>query len=281
MNSELLPEEIGPSVIEYRKASSILTEGKGFLAGYDYSLNPYSGCTFGCVYCYAAFFSRSKPKMDNWGKWLEVKENALELLKKKRKKLLTGKSIYLSSVTDPYQPIERKLGLTRSILEELLSHQPKLVIQTRSPLIVRDIDLLLQFEDVQVNMTVTTDDERVRKVFEPYCPSNLKRLEAITTIQKAGIPSCITITPMLPVKDAHEFAKQLIETGVQRFIIQPFHADKGKYVAGTKKEATDLLKLLEWDDSKYFSTLEVLNNTLPQTGVGKDGFNPEYFTGSR
>ncbi|MFN8714613.1 MAG: radical SAM protein [Bacteroidota bacterium] len=278
MKQELLPQELGLSSIEYKKASSILTEGKGFLAGYDYSLNPYSGCTFGCVYCYAAFFSRSKPKMDNWGKWLEVKENALALLIKKRKKLLTGKSIYLSSVTDPYQPIERKLELTRSLLQELLFHQPKLVIQTRSPLIVRDIDLLLQFEDVQVNMTVTTDDERVRKVFEPYCPSNQKRLEAIAQLQKAGIPSCITITPMLPVKDANQFATQLKATGVKRFIIQPFHSEKGKFVAGTKKEATDLLQELNWDDKKYFSTLEVLHNVLPQTGVGKDGFNPEYFS---
>lgn len=103
---------IGSTGVEYKKAASILTEAKGFMGTYDYTLNPYSGCSFGCTYCYAAFFSRSAEKMKNWGKWLVVKENALELLKKfDAKKTLSGKTIYMSSVTDPYQPIERKLEL--------------------------------------------------------------------------------------------------------------------------------------------------------------------------
>ena len=93
----------------------------------------------------------------------------------------------MSSVTDPYQPIERRLELSRELLRELVQHQPRLVIQTRSNLVRRDIDLLREFDAyVQVNVTVTTDSEKVRKAFEPYCPSNEKRLEAVSELSSAG-----------------------------------------------------------------------------------------------
>ena len=140
--------KLGQTDIEYVKSVGILTEAKGFMGTYDYTLNPYSGCSFGCNYCYAAFFARSTEEKDNWGKWLKVKENALQLLIKWRKKPLLNKTIYISSVTDPYQPIEKELELTRSILKELLNyHKPRLVIQTRSPLVTRDIDILKKFEE--------------------------------------------------------------------------------------------------------------------------------------
>ena len=117
-------KSIGATSIDYSAASSILTKATGFMEDYDFTLNPYSGCSFGCTYCYAAFFSRDKDKMDNWGKWLTVKDNALALLMKYRKKPLYDKTIYLSSVTDPYQPIEKELELTREILIELKNYHP-------------------------------------------------------------------------------------------------------------------------------------------------------------
>ena len=104
--------KLGKSRVEYKAASGILTKASGFISAFDYTLNPYSGCTFGCTYCYAAFFARSRERVDNWGYWVQVKENALDLLRRKRKKTLKGKTIYMSSVTDPYQPIERELELT-------------------------------------------------------------------------------------------------------------------------------------------------------------------------
>ncbi|MEI7587597.1 radical SAM protein [Runella sp.] len=153
-------KSIGKSAIDYIQASSILTPGKGFMDAYDFTLNPYSGCTFGCNYCYAAFFARSEDEKNNWGYWLKVKENALALLIKYRKKPLLNKTLYMSSVTDPYQPIEKDLELTRKILKELINyHKVRLVIQTRSPLVTRDIDLFHQFEVIQINMNVTTDSE--------------------------------------------------------------------------------------------------------------------------
>lgn len=265
---------IGHSQVEYKSFSSILTKTSGFISAYDYTLNPYSGCTFGCTYCYAAFFAKTQDFRNNWGYWVQVKENALELLVKRRKKPLYGKKIYISSVTDPYQPIEKDLEITRAILQELLTyHQPHLVIQTRSSLVTRDIDLLRQFQTIQVNMTVTTDDERVTKVFEPFCSLNKVRLDAIKQVSDSGIKACITMTPLLPISDPHNFAKSLLETGVDKFIIQPLHSERGRFVAGTREGAMRLIKEMDWNSSKYEQVLKIIKEYIPNIGEGKEGFS--------
>ena len=134
------PSKIGDVVVSYGPTREILTRATGFMDAYDFTLNPYSGCSFGCTYCYAAFFSGSKEKRDDWGLWVQVKENAIELLAKHPPGSLDGKLIYMSSVTDPYQPVERTLKLTRGLLEIMAErHKPKLVVQTRSPDVVRDL----------------------------------------------------------------------------------------------------------------------------------------------
>jgi DNA repair photolyase len=261
--------------VTHRSASSILTPATGFMNGYDYTLNPYSGCAFGCTYCYAAFFTKRKELQASWGNWVEVKENALELLLKLRKKNLTGKTIYMSSVTDPYQPIERQLKLTRSLLVELATyHQPHLVIQTRSPIVTRDIDILKQFKRVQVNMTITTDSEKVRKVFEPFCSSNEVRFKAIKEIHEAGISSCITVTPMLPIEDPGQFISRLVNTGVKNYIVQPFHGDGGRYVGGTRERAQALLREMNWTTDRYNEVQSMMRDKIPGIGIGKNGFNP-------
>lgn len=267
------PTRLGLTVIDYKEATGILTTPKGFMAGYDYTINPYSGCAFGCAYCYAAAFAPAEMSSDAWGRWVRVKENAIDLLRKTRRDL-RDKAIYVSSVTDPYQPIEKRLQLTRSLIEELIHHQPRLVIQTRSPLVTRDIDLFKQFKVVQVNMTVTTDSDEVRRAFEPSCPSNAQRLEAIERVQAAGVPSCITMTPLLPVQDAEAFATSLLATGVKRFIVQPFHAKKGQYSAGTKDSAQPLIERYRWSSDGYREVRDILKRRLPQLGEGKQGFAP-------
>ena len=161
---------LGHADVEDAPVRDILTRATGFMDAYDFTLNPYAGCSFGCTYCYAAFFSHSTEKRDSWGRWVGVKENAVERLRNRRGSL-DGKRIYMSSVTDPYQPVERERKLTRGLLEILARHRPKLVVQTRSPDVVRDADLFREIVAhggrVQVNMTVTTDDEDVRRTFEP------------------------------------------------------------------------------------------------------------------
>jgi len=267
------PTRLGLTVIDYKEASGILTKPKGFMAGYDFTINPYSGCAFGCAYCYAAAFAPDAHASDTWGRWVTVKENALDLLKRSRKDL-RGKSVYISSVTDPYQPVEKQLNLTRDILRELIHHQPRLVIQTRSPLVARDIDLFKQFEVAQVNMTVTTDSEEVRKAFEPGCPANQQRLHAIREVQAAGVQSCITMTPLLPVTNAEAFADALLATGVRRFIVQPFHEKKGQYAAGTRDLAQPLIAQYQWTGAGYVAVRDVLRRRLPGLGEGKEGFAP-------
>ena len=303
------PSSVGQAEVSYMPARQILTKATGFMDEYDFTLNPYSGCSFGCTYCYAAFFGRTKEQRDSWGHWVTVKDNALELMERaaiyqpRRRKtdavpmvmesapgFLDGKRIYMSSVTDPYQPIERQVSLTRRLLELMAEgHKPKLVIQTRSPDVVRDCDLFRTISEnggrVQINMTITTDDEDIRKTFEPFCPSNGERIAAISEVQRQGIDSCITMTPLLLVNDAYAFAKDLLGTGVEKFIIQPFHFQRGKFVASTREGAIELLsEKLECDRASfrreylkhYESVLEVLEARLPNLGQGKEGFKPPF-----
>ena len=284
----------GQADVAYVSTGQLLTKTTGFMEAYDFTLNPYSGCSFGCTYCYAAFFSRDAEKRDHWGYWVSVKANAIELLKKRRRSL-DGELIYMSSVTDPYQPVERQLGLTRHLLGIMAERwKPKLVVQTRSPLVARDCDLFRRIEDkggrVQVNMTVTTDDEDLRRTFEPFCPANHRRLAAIRAVQAAGIDTCITMTPLLLVNDNDAFADDLIGTGVRRFIAQSFHFNRGKFVAQTRNQAFDLmaekLGCGRGDFAKeylkrYRQFFAVLNNkllaeNLPPLGEGKDGFAPPF-----
>ena len=196
----------------------------------------------------------------------------------------------MSSVTDPYQPVERELKLTRGILEIMAErHKPKLVVQTRSPDVVRDCDLFRKIEEnggrVQVNMTVTTDDEDIRRTFEPFCPSNVVRLQAIGEVQREGIDTCITMTPLLMVSSPYAFADSLIDTGVQKFIAQPFHFQRGKFLAGTRDKAFDLMAEKLGCDRESFKeeylehyrmVFGVLQDMLPELGEGKSGFSPPF-----
>ena len=269
----LVPERLGHARVSAAPTRSILTRASGFMADYDYTLNPYAGCTYGCTYCYAAFFARSQERRDDWGNWVEVKDNALAVLRRMRTDL-SGSSVYMSSVTDPYQPIERRLGLVRSLLEELAPKGVRLVVQTRSPLVVRDIDLFGAFDAVRVNMTVTTDSEDIRRAFEPHCSTNSKRLEAIKRVSEAGIPTAITMTPLLPIEDVSGFADQLLETGVERYVVQPFHAERGRFVAGTRQAAVEATERLGWTEQSYRRAVEELRRRLPQLLEGKAGFEP-------
>ena len=113
-----LPSRVGKPQVKPVEASAILTKATGFMGTYDFTLNPYSGCGFGCTYCYAAFFARDADLRDSWGEWVSFKENAVTLLSRPRQQAkLDGARIYMSSVTDAYQPVERRLNLTRQLLE--------------------------------------------------------------------------------------------------------------------------------------------------------------------
>jgi len=187
-------------------AKKILTEVKGYLdVGFTHSLNPYSGCAFSCRYCYVREMPIQKFKDIPWGKWLEVKINAADNFKNEMSKLRKKNNpinIFMSSATDPYQPIERKAKITRGILEQMIENPPDfLQIQTRSPLITRDIDLIEKLKgkcDVLVSMTIETDREDIKQIFAPSAPGIKLRLKALKEVHEAGIFTQASISPVLP-----------------------------------------------------------------------------------
>lgn len=181
-------------IVKEIRASSILNKSKI----YDYCLNPYTGCQFNCRYCYARLFIRRfSGHKEPWGEFVDVKINAPELLKKQVIRARKGK-VWVSSVTDPYQFLEKKHELTRQCLKELAKSQFPVVIQTKSELVLRDLDLIQEFEDIEVGFTITTDDERVAKLFEPHASPVKQRLMALEKIQAQGIRTFAFIGPILP-----------------------------------------------------------------------------------
>ncbi|MCY4519416.1 MAG: radical SAM protein [Caldilineaceae bacterium] len=261
--------------LEFKDCQSILTKATGFIGGFDYTLNPYSGCAFGCSYCYAAFFPRDPELRDNWGHWVKVKQNALDKLQHMRTPL-AGKRVYMSSVTDPYQPLERDLRLVRSLLPFMAERKLELVVQTRGSLVVRDLDLLTRFHRVCVNMTVTTDCEDVRRALEPRCEPIAARLEAIAQVVEAGIPAVVTLTPLLPVRSPRKLVAALLDTGARRFVVQSFHPTKGNFMAGTGQAALDMTKSLGWTEDRYREIRSILEADLPDVREGQAGFDPNW-----
>ncbi len=260
--------------MERIESRSIFSPATGFIqrGGFDWTCNPYVGCTFGCTYCYAAFLPQNRRPISEWGKWFTVKRNAVELARRHAQKL-AGHSIYMSSVTDPYLPAERSLMLSRGILEALLPHQPRLVIQTRGPLVVRDIDLITQFRSVRVNVSLPTDSERVRQVFEPKAPSLEKRWDALRELRAAGVPVGICITPTLPMGAPGAFAERLAAFQPDVLVCQDFHDSHGNFGANTGQTARRLLAETDWNATQYHSFVARLRQFLI-VYEGEAGFFP-------
>jgi DNA repair photolyase len=171
------------------------------IPGVEYVINPYLGCGHGCRYCYAVFmrrYSRHHPQAP-WGSFVEVKVNVAKVLRVElRRKKQKGRA-FLSSVCDPYQPVELKYRLTRQCLELLKEHVWGISILTRSPLVCRDLDLLTAAPEVSVGLSIPTDDDRVRQVLEPHSPPIGARLAALRRLKEAGLNPWVFIAPMLPL----------------------------------------------------------------------------------
>ena len=177
-------------------AKTILT--KTAIPSFDYCINPYVGCGHGCRYCYASFMKRFTGHLEPWGEFIDIKVNAPYLLRKQLKRARQG-IVALSTVTDPYQPIEKKYQLTRKCLEALLEVQFSVNLLTRSPLCLRDIDLLKQFRKVEVGFSITTHNEGIKKIFEPYSPSIQARVNTLRALRQEKIRTYVFIGPMLPL----------------------------------------------------------------------------------
>ena len=196
---------IGEFMIREKQVKSILS--KSGIPGVDYCLNPYVGCAHACKYCYATFMKRFTGHTEPWGTFVDVKRNAPEVLHRQLKRTPRG-YVMISSVTDPYQPLEKKYGLTRRCLEVLLQNQFPTGILTKSPLVLRDTDLFERFEEIEVGITVTTEDEKIRNIFEPHAPPIESRVQALKKLHELGIHTYAFIGPLLP-QNPESLAKKI------------------------------------------------------------------------
>ena len=200
------------------------------IKGVDYAVNPYIGCGHGCVYCYARFMTRWYHPGERWGSFVDVKRNALDCMRREAGSKPPG-VILFSSVTDAYQPIERKTGLTRSLLEVLAEHDHPVEVLTKSSLVVRDLDLLSRLDQAEVGLTLTSMDDRVRRVFEPAASTVQERLDALKTFSDQGIETYAFLGPLLPYisEDRLEELLNILADRVGRVIVDRLNIKAGNW----------------------------------------------------
>jgi DNA repair photolyase len=192
------------SVISYNNSPDL---------GFDASLNPYRGCEHGCAYCYARpthEYLGFSAGIDFESKIL-VKQNAAELLSVELgRRSWSPQLLVLSGVTDPYQPIERKLEITRACIRVLADFRNPVAIVTKNHLVTRDIDLLAELAGLKaarVTLSITTLDSSLAKILEPRASTPSHRLEAVAKLRAAGIPIGVNIAPIIPGINDHEVPK--------------------------------------------------------------------------
>lgn len=180
-------------IVKEIHAKTILSKSKVM----DYTINPYVGCEHQCAYCYACFMKRFTGHEEPWGEFLDVKVGAPTLLLREIKRKQRG-MVWISGTCDPYQPREKHYELTRRCLEILADFDWPVTIQTKSPLVLRDIDLLTKFSEIEVGFSVGTADDAVRRIFEPRTAPIDERVKALARLNHAGIKTFAMIAPVLP-----------------------------------------------------------------------------------
>jgi DNA repair photolyase len=193
------------------------------LPGLVYSLNSYRGCQHNCAYCYVPNVLRI-PR-DDWGLFVDVKTNIPAVLSKELKNKKPG-TVGISTVTDPYQPIENKYKLTRYCLEQLLKYDFPVCIQTKSSLVTRDIDLITKFSKAEVMFSIGTLNDTERKMLEPYSSSIDERLAAMKTCSDASIKTTVFFGPVYPTIKLENLKKIInifIENGAKEIMVDKFN----------------------------------------------------------
>ena len=275
-------------------AKRILTRQKGgFLTEgphpFTHTLSWAVGCGFGKTYCGKYCYAQMLPNWtynrsedDEWGGAIVIKENAPQLLATTLSKSAKRPTlrIFMSSVTDPYQPLERRFRLTRQCLDVFVQYPDidLLVIQTRSPLVADDFDHLAAIPYAVLSMTIETDRSDL-----PYGPNQAmieKRFEAVTAAVKAGVRAQITVSPCLPYTDA--FAQRLMDTGVERIVVDTFVAGDGSNGERTADSPFADVVDYNWRDNdparQLFDTLNSSNINVGWSAQGFGGIPPRTTT---
>jgi DNA repair photolyase len=244
-----------PFHIYESEARSILSPASGFLAqaGFTHSLTPARNCTFGCSYCYVPTMrvqgGLRKEDWLHWGEFTTFKTNAAELL---ARSLRPDQVIYCSPLTDPYQPAESTRRLMPAILEAVIAAPPKVfVIQTRGPLILRDLPLLTALKSrttLRIGFSVTTNRDEVRRIFEPHCAPIKERWSTVQALCDAGIDTSVTLALILPC-DPETLIDRAVACSNGPLIADPFHVRSEKPSgATTRAAAASICQHFGWCD---------------------------------
>jgi len=244
-----------PFQILETEARSILSPVSGFLAeaGFTHSLTPARNCTFGCSYCYVPTMRvQAGLRPDDWNHWgarTTFKSNAAELA---RRGLRPDQVIYCSPLTDPYQPAESDARLMPGLLEAVASHPPRVfVIQTRGPLILRDIDSLRAAARktlIRVSFSITTDREEVRRIFEPHCAPIEERWRVVEALQAGGIETSVAIAPILP-SNPEALIERAVSCTSGPIVSDALHVRAVKRSGATTREAAiSICERYGWND---------------------------------
>ncbi len=179
--------------IQEISANSYIT--KSNLPASDFVINPYIGCPHKCIYCYAEFMKRFTNHQETWGEFIDIKR-CDRLVSPEKIKI--GQSVLFGSVTDAYNPFESKYQLTRKLLENLISCEGHIEILTKSDLVLRDIDLIKQFKDIAVGISMNSTDDNFRADTEPRTSNVEKRINALKVLKKNGIKTYLFMSPIFP-----------------------------------------------------------------------------------
>lgn len=233
------------------------------IEGVDYAVNPYIGCAHACTYCYARFMTRWYHQDEKWGTFVDVKKNAVKCMRREAPKKKRG-VILFSSVTDAYQPIEKKTELTRDLLKILAEYDWAVDILTKSSLVKRDIDVLGGFTQSEVGLTITGLDDAVRRVFEPGTSPIQERIDTLKLYSDAGIPTYAFLGPLLPFLSEMQLEELLnmIADKVGRVIVDRLNIKAGNWksientVLKLRPDILPEFKEASKEDSSYYDELK-------------------------
>ena len=227
--------------VNEKKCKSILSESE--LYGIDYSINPYTGCEHGCKYCYATYMKRFSNHSEPWGKFVDVKGDLKKTLEKDLEKKEKGR-ILISSVTDPYQPLEEEYKKTRKILKTLSEKTWDTHILTKSDLILRDLDILTNFEEdkIHTGLTINFLKEKDREIWEPKAPPIKKRIKALQKLSEKPVQTYVHTGPYLEgITNLKKIVKK-IENLADELQIEPINFKNGKKILNIIKRHYPELK---------------------------------------
>lgn len=233
--------------------------GKSKVEYMDHYINQFDGCKHGCYYCWGRILKRMD--YETWVK-PKVVSNAIELLDKELPRMKNKiHRLIVGNATDSYQPIERKIRLTRAILKKLIAYDVRFTTLTKNSLVLRDLDLFKNYEKCCVGFSITTDNDEIRKKYEPHSSSIIERIEAIKNLKMNGIKIWGSIEPILPYSETTKIIR-ILEPYVDWWVF-----GKLNYVKindpNYMKRCLNLIKLADKLNLNYLVKKELRNYIKP------------------